>query len=181
MTGPPEYSADDLARHELRLAELQLADPHPGDLVTEVEYGRGGRLTVAAAIAQTCAVGYGGHYGEVLEDEREGVVLSALAAHLAPIYRLEEGHAYSLLLHVRDEWTARLAHCAAEAQQRWAVQRWVVTPQPLLDDCPACGRRIKDSDETGCEAPDGQRWCINHALDALVEYRPRPRPGGGRP
>jgi hypothetical protein len=31
-----------------------------------------------------------------------------------------------------------------------------------LDRCPTCGRRITDTDDAGCEAADGQRWCIAH-------------------
>lgn len=32
----------------------------------------------------------------------------------------------------------------------------------MIDNCPECGRRITDWDMTGCEAPDGQRWCLIH-------------------
>jgi hypothetical protein len=32
-----------------------------------------------------------------------------------------------------------------------------------LSNCPVCGKRIKDYDyPDGCEAPDGQRWCVKH-------------------
>lgn len=34
---------------------------------------------------------------------------------------------------------------------------------PGLDWCPTCGRRIRDFDEDGMEADDGQRWCQRHA------------------
>lgn len=30
------------------------------------------------------------------------------------------------------------------------------------DNCPKCGRLIRDYDMTGCEEPNGQRWCIEH-------------------
>lgn len=38
------------------------------------------------------------------------------------------------------------------------------------DHCPTCGRRIPDIDPdglpAGCEAEDGQRWCIEHLAAA---------------
>lgn len=37
-----------------------------------------------------------------------------------------------------------------------------------LDHCPGCGRRIKDTDDLGCEDAHGQRWCIEHAMTALA-------------
>lgn len=40
-----------------------------------------------------------------------------------------------------------------------------------LDNCPKCGKFIFDYDTTGCEAPDGQRWCIGHALEELARLR----------
>lgn len=30
------------------------------------------------------------------------------------------------------------------------------------DNCPTCGRRITDYDDNGCEAPWGQRYCLEH-------------------
>lgn len=30
------------------------------------------------------------------------------------------------------------------------------------DNCPTCGRRIVDTDDNGCEADNGQRWCRDH-------------------
>jgi hypothetical protein len=32
-----------------------------------------------------------------------------------------------------------------------------------LDHCPRCGRPIADFASDGCEAPTGQRWCLEHA------------------
>lgn len=31
-----------------------------------------------------------------------------------------------------------------------------------LDHCPTCDRRVGDWDESGMEASDGQRWCLDH-------------------
>jgi len=33
-----------------------------------------------------------------------------------------------------------------------------------LDSCKRCGRVITDTDDTGMEADNGQRWCIRHYL-----------------
>jgi hypothetical protein len=37
------------------------------------------------------------------------------------------------------------------------------------DNCPTCGKRITDVDEGGCEAPNGQRYCIDHLPDDVRE------------
>lgn len=31
-----------------------------------------------------------------------------------------------------------------------------------FDNCPRCGRLIRDYDMTGREEPNGQRWCVEH-------------------
>jgi hypothetical protein len=177
--GSPGYCAHDLAQYPLvNPGTPQAAVPQT--LVQHLEWpGGGGELRVAEAIAQTSAVGYGGHLDEVLEDDREGEVLRALADHLAPTYGLTWQRAYDLLLQVRDEHSARLRQAIAEAEERWRREGHVVERRLDADSCPMCRRRIADTDEEGCEAPDGQRWCVAHALDALVAYRPRP--GRGRP
>lgn len=36
--------------------------------------------------------------------------------------------------------------------------------------CPTCNRRIRDFDGNGMEAIDGQRWCIDHAIDFYGSY-----------
>ena len=33
---------------------------------------------------------------------------------------------------------------------------------PSLDNCPTCGTRIRDYDAGGCEAENGQRYCLAH-------------------
>lgn len=31
-----------------------------------------------------------------------------------------------------------------------------------FDDCPTCGKNITDVDPGGCEAENGQRYCLDH-------------------
>jgi len=38
------------------------------------------------------------------------------------------------------------------------------------DNCPTCGRRIKDFDMTGREDESGQRHCVEHPLEREVEH-----------
>lgn len=41
---------------------------------------------------------------------------------------------------------------------------------PGADWCPTCGRRVRDFDEDGMEADDGQRWCqVHHAGHQAAE------------
>lgn len=34
----------------------------------------------------------------------------------------------------------------------------------MIDNCPICSKRIKDTDDNGCEDGMGQRWCRHHLL-----------------
>lgn len=139
---------------------------------------RSGELLVVEAITQTCAVGYGGHYAEVLEDDTEGEVLRALADYLAPKFHLNWQRAYDMLEEIRVAYVTRLRAAMFESEAKWRSQGFIIDNPKGPDRCPICGTHINDHNEdeatgkeTGCEAPDGQRWCIEHALDALISYR----------
>lgn len=75
---------------------------------------------VGAVIADVCAVGYGGHYDEVLEDAQEGKIMTALAEWLAPVYANgDEAEMYLVLTIVRDEWCMRLRTTEADVLEAW--------------------------------------------------------------
>jgi hypothetical protein len=157
MTDDIKYTAQDLARHALSAEEA------------EVYMSNGRDMTVAELIVETCAVGYGGHYDEMLEDHYEGETIVALAAQLAPLYKMTTRQAEIYLGQIHDCWIARVKTATADARMYWKLQSFYVPNRTSPDNCPTCGRRITDFDELGCEAPDGQRWCIEHALEKLAE------------
>lgn len=100
----------------LELPQGAFAGYH-GDLRADVAAVRdelGHAPTVAEFVATTCAVGYGGHYDEVLEDCREGQVLADLAADLEELCVN-----YEQLVRVRDEWCRRLRTAAEQALRHW--------------------------------------------------------------
>ena len=115
-----EYGPTDVARHAL----LRLEDHGPElDAYLAERWWTGGyqAVRVGTVVADVCAVGHGGHYDEVLEDDREGEVMSALAEHLAPLYCSgDESEAYLLLTIVRDEWCKRLREEVPVLLDRWA-------------------------------------------------------------
>jgi hypothetical protein len=151
------YGAQDLARHELTEGEV-------------LQFWDAGRpMTVAELVAGTCLVGYGGHYHELLEDEE--LVLDGLADQLGPLYGITPHECLAMLQEVREEWIRRLLAAHLDAGMFWKLQGFYVRPKQSPDECPTCGKRIKDFDELGCEAPDGQRWCVEHALEKLSELR----------
>lgn len=168
MTDVYEYSAHDLAlypltqpAHHESVLQTFLSENYWENGVTEVR--------VAQVIAESWAVGYGGHYGEVIEEHEEGEILFALAEHLAPKFQLETSKAYDLLCLVRDEWSSRVRSANDHALKVWEADFFFTPALPLgPDHCPACGNKISDQSESGCEAPDGQRWCIAHALDQVA-------------
>jgi len=150
-----EYTIQDIARHELTEGE-----------VTQF-WDAGRSMTVAELVAGTCLVGYGGHYYELLEDEE--LVLDGLADQLGPLYEMTPHECLTILQEIREEWIRRLLAAHLDAKMFWKLQGFYVRPKPNLDECPLCNKRIKDFDEGGCEAPNGQRWCIEHALEKLSE------------
>ncbi len=44
------------------------------------------------------------------------------------------------------------------------------TNQVGLDNCPGCGKRIKDFDEDGYECHNGQRWCGTHHPQSCTDH-----------
>jgi hypothetical protein len=169
------YVAQDLARHTFRKT-----DEVDAELATYLNhYWDKGFDDVEAAklVADSCAVGYGGHFYEVTEQTQEEEVIHILADELAPRYLVSHDEALAMLEQVRLEYVTRLLQAADGVQDRWQRQGYPVElrDKPSLDDCPSCGKRIKDFDELGCEDGSGQRWCVGHAMDALAAWREVPR------
>lgn len=163
------------APHDLGWHPVVIDDRTPPVLQDILEWHatqRGGPMIAAEMIMHATAIGYGGHYDEVTEQSQEFDVLSALAEYLAPKYNMDGDEAYFLLTQVRDEFCFRLRAAKQVVAERWRNEGYVVDLRPSsCDHCPMCGRRILDHDEIGCEAPDGQRWCIEHALETLARLR----------
>jgi hypothetical protein len=167
----PFYTPQDLAYHPVHQHQAEEGSELRALLEWHAE-NRGGPVVVAELIVLSCAVGYGGHYYEVTDDIQEGNVLLDLTRLLSPYYQLPKEQTYTMLEQVRTEWIQRIHASMDAALEQWRREGYVVDFRPVvIDHCPTCGKYVKDSDLEGCEAPDGQRWCVDHALEMLARLR----------
>lgn len=163
------YTNEDIARYDLSRTGILLPTQVDG---VDDDGNLPDGFTVADAIVGCCSVGYGGHYWEPLEEEEH--VLYLIAREIAPAHDMSLEDMTSALVGLRGNYGSWLAAVAPIGFTNWETSRFnSCESKSQLDNCPKCGRRIKDTDEVGCEAPDGQRWCIDHALEELARLRRR--------
>lgn len=163
------YTNEDIARCDLSRTQVSLPTYVNGVLD---DGNLPDEFTVADAIAGCCAVGYGGHYWEPLDDEEH--VLHLVAREIAPMYEMDVENMTLALIGLRGNYSSWLESYRPMALQAWRACSYNPPTRLGPDNCPTCNRRIKDDDELGCEAPDGQRWCIEHALEELARLRGMP-------